>query len=137
MGQDERPPANDTERLEAISEVLGRLSELACGYVILVEGKNDKVALNGLGIEGDFFLIQSGGGPVRAVEYVESHGGKCVILTDFDRRGRMLAEQLASMLHPGPDTDLRIRSELRRLCTGYIHDVESLCSFVKGLQSNI
>ncbi len=125
----------DTERLEQISEMLSELNELSIDHVLLIEGKNDRHALNALGISGDMFLIQSEGGPVKAAEYVETHGGKCVVLTDWDDRGDMLAHRLREILEDHTIVDTRIRKGLRRLCSPYIRDMESLDSLVRRLRA--
>ena len=126
----------DSERLSALEEVLSDLAELAGTHVLVVEGKKDCAALNSLGIYGDMFMTQSGGGPVRAVEYVASKGGRAVVLTDWDSRGDRLAERLEEVLAKSPEeTDLSIRSRLRHLCRMYITDIESLDTFVFGLRA--
>ena len=60
---------DDAERLEAIEEALDRLRMLSSDHVILVEGSKDVSALEAVGVTGDLFCVQSGGGPVRAAEY--------------------------------------------------------------------
>ena len=60
----------EEERLEAIQQLLERLEELSRTHVLLVEGKKDREALDALGIGGDIFQVQSGGGPVAAADYV-------------------------------------------------------------------
>lgn len=103
------------------------------GRIIFVEGNEDIRALRALGISGDMFPVQSSGGPVRAAEYAESEGRRSVVLTDWDRRGRMLADRLSTLLPPGT-ADLSVRNELARLCGPFIWDVESLDSFVAALR---
>ena len=128
----------EAERLEAIQILLERLDELSRTHVLLVEGKKDCEALDSLGISGDFFQVQSGGGPVAAADYVRSHGGKAVILTDWDRRGNTLADDLQSMLEGNSsDIDTQIRRELSGLCRMYIKDVESLDSLVGLLSGKV
>jgi 5S rRNA maturation endonuclease (ribonuclease M5) len=126
---------NDEERLERIEEVLERLDILSNDHVILVEGLKDIRALEAVGIRGDFFTVQASGGPVAAAEYVESRGTGAVVLTDWDRKGNMLAEQLLGLLPPGPGIDTAVRSDLSRLCGGLSKDVESLDSVVSRLRA--
>jgi len=80
------------------------------------------------------FLMQSSGGPVKAVEYVESHGGKAVVLTDWDRRGDSLAEQIRGMVAGSQDVDFSIREDLSSLCRMFVKDVESMDSLVERLR---
>ena len=128
---------SDEVRLEEILKVLGRLKELSADHVILVEGRKDREALAYLGISGDVFQIQSSGGPSAAAEYVESRGGKAVILTDWDRRGGNLAAALRDILgRDNPDIDGSVREDLSRLSRHYIKDVEALDSLVDWLSAD-
>ena len=128
---------SDEVRLEEILKVLGRLKELSADRVILVEGRKDREALAYLGISGDVFQIQSSGGPSAAAEYVESRGGKAVILTDWDRRGGNLAAALRDILgRDNPDIDGSVREDLSRLSRHYIKDVEALDSLVDRLSAD-
>ena len=128
---------SDEVRLEEILKVLGRLKELSADHVILVEGRKDREALAYLGISGDVFQIQSSGGPSAAAEYVESRGGKAVILTDWDRRGGNLAAALRDILgRDNPNIDGSVREDLSRLSRHYIKDVEALDSLVDRLSAD-
>lgn len=128
---------SDEVRLEEILKVLGRLKELSADHVILVEGRKDREALAYLGISGDVFQVQSSGGPSAAAEYVESRGGKAVILTDWDRRGGNLAAALRDILgRDNPDIDGSVREDLSRLSRHYIKDVEALDSLVDRLSAD-
>ncbi len=127
----------DEVRLQEILKVLDRLRELSSDHVILVEGRKDRDALEYLGISGDFFQIQSSGGPSAAAEYVEAHGGKAVIMTDWDRRGGNLAASLREILgRDNPGIDLSVREDLSRLSRHYIKDVEALDSLVDRLSAD-
>ena len=128
---------SDEVRLEEILKVLGRLKELSADHVILVEGRKDREALAYLGISGDVFQIQSSGGPSAAAEYVESRGGKAVILTDWDRRGGNLAATLRDILgRDYPGIGGSVREDLSRLSRHYIKDVEALDSLVDRLSAD-
>jgi len=120
---------DDSERLEQFLDVLGRLSEDLDGSVVLVEGHKDVAALRAIGIDAEFFCVQSGGGPVKAAEFVWRSGKKAIIMTDWDRRGGNLAqtirENLASL---GVEYDDSIRSDLAFLSRPFAKDAESLDS---------
>lgn len=129
---------DDAERLESIEECLVRLSELAEDHVILVEGLKDVDALRALGIEGEFYCVQSGGGPLRAAEHVWREGRPAVILTDWDRRGGNLADSLRRDLESlCVDYDDTVRRDLTVLCRPYSKDVESLDSAVRLLRERV
>ena len=138
MFKTERGPMTEEERLEAIQDLLERLDGLSRTHVILVEGRKDREALDVLGIAGDIFQVQSDGGPVAAADYVRFRGGKAVILTDWDRRGNTLAEDLRRLLEGNSSAvDTQIRRELSGLCRMYIKDVESLDSLVALLSGKV
>ncbi|MCL2296627.1 MAG: Toprim subdomain protein [Methanomassiliicoccaceae archaeon] len=125
---------DDEERLAEIKEVLEELEELAADHVILIEGPKDKKALNSIGIKGEIFMTQSEGGPIKAAEYVSEHGGKAVILTDWDRRGGTIARELENQLSAlGLVYDSRIRARLSFLCKKDIKDIESLDKLLERL----
>ncbi len=126
---------NDVERLEAIEELLDELSSLSTTHIILVEGLKDVVSLKAVGVEGEFFCVQSGGGPVKAAEHVWHSGKQAVIMTDWDRRGGTLAKALRENLSSlDVRYDDRIRGELVVLCRPYVKDVESIDAVVRLLK---
>jgi len=115
------------ERLEWFDSVIEDLDQLALTHILLVEGKNDVLALHELGVEADMFCVQSGGGPVRASEYAWEKGRPAVILTDWDRRGDSLADDLRRNLSSlCVRYDDSIRDRLARVCGPFCRDVESL-----------
>ena len=139
MRKIEKDVMTDSVRLEEIRKVVERLKVLSADHIILIEGLKDREALTALGISGDMFQIQSEGGPMKAVEYVEANGGKAVILTDWDRRGGLLASQLRTIFGPdNPDIDYLVREDLAKLGRHYVKDVEAMDSLVARLsESNI
>ncbi len=128
---------NDEERLEGIAEVIERLKEMSSDHVILVEGNKDVASLKNVGVEGDIFCVQSGGGPVRAAEYAWRSGKPAIILTDWDRRGGNLASLLRDNLASlGVPYDDAIRSDMAFYTRAYSKDVESLDSVIELLESH-
>ncbi len=133
-----RQPSDDQERLDMINGALDRINERSSTHMVLVEGMNDIVALKNSGVDAQFYCVQSGGGPVRAAEAVWKAGKSAIILTDWDRRGNILADDLATNLSAlGVEFDRRIRLELSFLCKPYAKDVESLDSVILRLQRQI
>lgn len=131
------PSTDDAERLEAISELIEELSSMSGTHIILVEGLKDVAALRSVGVEGEFYCVQSGGGPVKAAEHVWHSGRQAVIMTDWDRRGGSLARMLRDNLSAlDVRYDDRIRGELAVLCRPYIKDVESVDAVVRLLESS-
>jgi dTMP kinase len=115
------------ERLERFDAVIDDLADLALDHILLIEGKNDAAALAELGISGDMFCVQSGGGPVKAAEYAWNLGRPAVILTDWDRRGDALADDLRRNLASlGVRYDDSVRRRLSGVCHPFCKDVENI-----------
>ncbi len=128
-----RQPDIFEEKLGQIRKVVDALNERK-GSVILVEGRKDEIALRNAGVDGEFIHVQSFGGPIRASEYVSETGKTAVIMTDWDRRGNLLAESLETNLAAlDVRYDTRLRTELASACRAYAKDVESLDSVVAYL----
>ena len=133
-----RQIADDQERLRLIFEALDRISELGSTHTVLVEGVKDIAALPNSGVAAQFYCVQSGGGPVRAAEALWKSGRSAIILTDWDRKGNILAEDLrTNLISLGVRFDTDIREDLSFLCRPYAKDVESLDSVILRLQKQI
>ncbi len=129
---------DDAERLEHIVEALDRLRELVPSSIILVEGLKDVDALRNVGVDGDFYCIQSGGGPLKAAEHVWREGRDAVILTDWDRRGGNLADSLRKDLESlCVKYDDTVRRDLSVFCRPFSKDVESLDSVIATLSRRV
>ena len=129
---------DDRDRSDAILEILGSISSLKGTHIVLVEGLKDISALQTVGVDADFFCVQSGGGPVKAAEFVWNKGMKAVIMTDWDRRGGNLAATLRENLSSlGVEYDDKLRSDLSFLCRPYCKDVESVDSVVGLLRRRV
>lgn len=127
---------DDGERLEGIQVLLDELSSMSGTHIILVEGLKDVDSLRNVGVDGEFYCVQSGGGPVKAAEHVWHSGKQAVIMTDWDRRGGSLARSLRENLSAlDVRYDDRIRRELATLCRPYVKDVESVDAVVELLSS--
>ena len=125
---------DDLVRLSEILDVLDRIREASADRVLLIEGLKDRAALNTLKIYGDMFQIQSEGGPVKAAEYVMAHGGKAIVLTDWDRTGGTVASEVVIQIKAlGGICNTDARGDLAALCRKYIKDVEALDSLVMKL----
>lgn len=129
---------DDAERLEALLGLIDEINGLRGTHVLLVEGLKDVAALEASGASGDFFCVQSGGGPVKAAEHVWRSGLKAAILTDWDRRGDDLAGMLADNLAAlGVGFDDGIRRRMAAACRPYCKDVESLDTVIATLTRRI
>jgi 5S rRNA maturation endonuclease (ribonuclease M5) len=123
------------KRLERIEELLSELSEHSeSGAIIIVEGKRDILSLKRLGIEGNFELATRH--PLfNFSERIARLGSEVIILTDWDRRGDLLAVKLSEYFNNfGLKPELQIRNKLKLMCQKEIKDVESLYTYVSNLR---
>lgn len=123
------------KRLERIEELLSELSEYSeGGAIIIVEGKRDVLSLKRLGIEGNFELATRHS-LFNFSERIAQFGSQVVILTDWDRRGDLLALKLSGYFESyGLKPELEIRNKLRLISQKEIKDVESLYTYVSKLR---
>jgi 5S rRNA maturation endonuclease (ribonuclease M5) len=123
------------KRLERIEELLLELSESAeRGAVIIVEGKRDILSMKKLGIKGSFELATRHS-LFNFSERIASLGCEVIILTDWDRRGDLLAAKLSEYFENfGVKPDLQIRNKLKLISQKEIKDIESLYTYVSKLR---
>jgi 5S rRNA maturation endonuclease (ribonuclease M5) len=123
------------KRLERIEELLLELSESAeRGAVIIVEGKRDILSMKKLGIKGSFELATRYS-LFNFSERIASLGCEVIILTDWDRRGDLLAAKLSEYFENfGVKPDLQIRNKLKLISQKEIKDIESLYTYVSKLR---
>ena len=75
--------------METLEEWIAKLR--SCNKLIIVEGKNDKRALNKLGIENVYSIDK----PIYLlVENIAQKRKQVIILTDFDKTGRKLYSKI-------------------------------------------
>lgn len=76
---------------------------------IIVEGKNDLVCLRSLDFEGNIIIFNTGSSLVNFSENVAESNNEVIILTDFDRKGVEIKENIQrnmAVLGCRVDTDL-------------------------------
>ena len=124
-------------RLSRIVEELSSCVEQ--GMPILIEGKKDEEALNKLGINGNIIKVSGSGLKLFEVaEIAAKTSSKVIILTDFDRKGDILAKKLSEDIQSlGSHPDLNIRRNIIQITRKYIKDIESLPKHMKQLELEI
>ena len=96
--------------------------------------KRDILSLKRLGIEGNFELATRHS-LFNFSEKIAGLGSEVVILTDWDRRGDLLAVKLSEYFgNFGLKPELQIRNKLRLISQKEIKDVESLYTYVSRLR---
>jgi len=123
------------KRLERVEELLSELSEYSGrGAIIIVEGKRDILSLKRLGIKGDFELATRYS-LFNFSERIAELGREVIILTDWDRRGDLLAVKLSEYFENfGLKPELQIRCKLKLISQKEIKDIESLYNYVSKLR---
>ena len=123
------------KRLERVEELLSELSDYSDrGAIIIVEGKRDILSLKKLGIEGDFELATRYS-LFNFSERIAELGREVIILTDWDRRGDLLAVKLSEYFENfGLRPELQIRNKLKLISQKEIKDIESLYNYVSKLR---
>ncbi len=123
------------KRLERVEELLSELSDYSGrGAIIIVEGKRDILSLKRLGIEGDFELATRYS-LFNFSERIAELGREVIILTDWDRRGDLLAVKLSEYFENfGLRPELQIRNKLKLISQKEIKDIESLYNYVSRLR---
>lgn len=119
-----------------MNRLLDELNELLKqDAIIVVEGKRDIAALNSLGLKGDFYPATHYS-LINFCEDLAHTGRKIVIMTDWDRRGNLLASKIVHNLQSlGVTPDTRIRDLIISLVQKEIKDVESLPGYVDKLRN--
>jgi 5S rRNA maturation endonuclease (ribonuclease M5) len=125
------------KKLEKLNKLLERLEKLtAKGIPIIVEGRNDVLALNRLGIFGDFILTKTGGKSFLDVvsEIDGKNKGEVVLLLDFDRPGKEWTSRLSSCLERMKITpNLVFWRTLFALVGRDVKDIEGFATFIENL----
>lgn len=106
--------------------------EKAKEYLIIVEGKKDKQALQQLGFEKIFVIHETGKSLGEKIEQIQEMVGKdkVCILTDFDKKGKKMYFLLKSKLQ---EIGVRMDNTLRGfLLKQKISHIEGLYHFIKN-----
>jgi len=121
-------------RLSRIVEELSHCVEQ--GVPILIEGKKDEEALNELGINGKIIKVSGSGLKLFEIaEMATESSSKVIILTDFDKKGEILAKKLSEDIQSlGSHPDLSIRKKIMGISRKYIKDIESLPKHIRQLE---
>ncbi|MBI1973212.1 hypothetical protein HYS54_00210 [Candidatus Micrarchaeota archaeon] len=116
------------ERLGRLERVLGQLA--LEDRKIIVEGKHDRDALRELGVTNIVTIERVG---TRIAETLDKDA---IVLTDFDRKGRQLAERLRETLNgSGLNADMDYRREIKRYSG--ITAIEELPSRMEQIRKEI
>jgi 2,5-diamino-6-(ribosylamino)-4(3H)-pyrimidinone 5'-phosphate reductase len=129
------------KRLDLINKLLKRLEDKSKnGIPIIVEGRNDILSLNQLGIVGDFISAKTSGKSfldlIGEIEQRESR--EVILLFDFDRTGKEWTRRLITHLEGMKITPNLVFWKMLLSLVGHdIKDIESLATFTENLKKKI
>jgi Small primase-like proteins (Toprim domain) len=138
----------DKEAFEAIEEVIADLNEKAAGagdeqngnsFLIVVEGRRDVSSLRNLGIKTEIEILPCANKPIAEFcEGIAETGKSVIILTDWDRKGGILASALMTQFRNlDTECDGSYREKLLYHTKKEIKDVESLYTHFLKLKRKI
>jgi len=118
-----------------LEKVLEELEDLAVDTPIIVEGLRDVKALGRMGITKNVVPLNKGESVFVFCENLSKKAKAAVVLTDWDRRGGMLARMLKDGLAAnGVRANDRIRTQIVILSKKEVKDIESMPTFIERLR---
>ena len=125
------------ERLEQLEKIFEELEDLSESTPIIVEGNRDVAALRRLGITKNVTALHRGDTIFAFTEEIAKRHRKAVILTDWDRRGGLLARMLREALAAnGVAANHTLRARIVILSKKEIKDIESMPTFIARLKAS-
>jgi 5S rRNA maturation endonuclease (ribonuclease M5) len=128
--------SRDDHRIDKMVDAITAVIELSSnGVPVLVEGKRDEGALKELGVEGRIIRVRQYRKKIFELGEELSSFKSVMVLTDFDREGEDLAEEIERQLHLwGVQTVMR--EKVRSAISWATRQIEGL-SKVKGMQEKL
>ncbi len=130
------PTAVDAARAERLREVLESLYEANKLVPVVVEGRNDSLALRKLGLVGEIVTFHRGKDFHEFCEYIEERFHKVILLPDWDREGERLFRRLGKNLSGHWEEFSAFREALRALCQKDIRDIEGIPKLLRRLEGH-
>jgi 5S rRNA maturation endonuclease (ribonuclease M5) len=120
-------------KLRSIIDELVDRSRMGC--IILVEGRRDVLSLRELGVTGKILAVSNTPNAVL----VDSIGCRdVVILTDWDKRGERLKDDLVLKLSSwGVVADISFRKRIFAIVGRIVTEVEDLADFVRKVEVDL
>ena len=123
MGKKQNPGVTELDKFHSWIEHLKNASKTK---VILVEGKNDKKALESFKIKNIIYLKDS---LYKVVEDIAETGKECILLVDLDAEGRKLHARLLNDLQAN---GVKVNTRFRKLLfTTRIRTIEAIPKYIE------
>lgn len=127
-------------KLEKLNYLIERLKDdVSAGALLIVEGERDVDSLRTIGIKNNIVAVKSCGKTIQEIiDEISSLNKEIILLTDFDKRGRELAERLCKSLEGMKvKVNLKFWRELCELLGGDIKDIEGLTACLENLKKKV
>ena len=120
----------NTELQYRIQELFDELILANETIPIIVEGKNDELALRRLGVMGVIHKLNTGQSILDFCEDLANKHREIITLTDWDRKGAQLFKRInQNLIHAGVKPVTRFWLEFKKLCSKDIQNVEFLVKY--------
>jgi len=120
---------------EELNELLKHLEQIKDkNLIVIVEGKNDKLALDYFGIKRVKSIAKRA--LFKVVEEISENNKECIILTDLDKEGKRLFKMLNHDLN---QHGVRINKKFREFLfkNTKLRQIEGLITYVNHLKETI
>lgn len=117
------------QEIEGLRNLVCQLNRMR-DAAVLVEGKRDAAALEGLGFSGTILQLCRFGGMVGLADHAARYGN-VVVLFDRDRKGRHLTARAVRLLARRTNLDLSFKRRLGAVTRGKIMFTEQLRCYEK------
>lgn len=126
------------ERLSRLEDLLTRLRRANATTPILVEGANDRAALERLGCTGEIVLVHDGEPLIETADRLARRHDSLILLLDWDRTGGSIHHRVKDVLEThAVDCDEAFRRELARLATKETRAVEDVPMVLEHLRQRV
>jgi 5S rRNA maturation endonuclease (ribonuclease M5) len=123
-------------KLEGLIELVQKLGRQSTKIPILVEGKNDRIALRRLGIRGEIMCIKNSGNILYDI-LDDISSPEIILLVDFDRYGISLAKNITQHLETKRiKVNTNFWRRLNALVRRDVKDVEGIFSYLEKLKKS-
>jgi 5S rRNA maturation endonuclease (ribonuclease M5) len=126
------------ERLDELEALLDDLRRANANTPILVEGANDRKALEQLGCTGRILLVHDGERLIDTADRLARDHASLILLLDWDRTGGSIHHRVKEVLEThAVDVDERFREEMARLARSEAKTIEEMPSVLRRLRERV
>jgi len=126
------------ERLEELEALIEDLRRANANTPILVEGANDRAALERLGCTGRILLVHDGERLIDTADRLARNHQSLILLLDWDRTGGSIHHRVKEVLEThAVDVDVHFRQEMARLARSEAKTIEEMPSVLQRLRERV